>query len=325
MLASDFSGLYAIIPTPSKDGSEKLGATDTVDLAESAALVENLIRDGASGIIALGTTGECATLSPADYRKFVGCILETAKKRVPMLMGSTSLSGHDIADRVAFLRENKADGTLLGLPMWQPATTDMALGFYQQVSELFPTMAVMVYANARAFRYKFPPEFWEALSKKAPTVTSAKFSRPQNLPDLIARSNNRIHFMPNESTVHNFHEIAPATTTSCWATAAAMGPAPAIKIIEAVQAGNKIAIKALSDEIAWANDPIKPIFSNPEIFGSYNIQVEKERINAAGYCRCGPVRPPYNYIPAEYAQAAAECGKRWSSLQIKYAAKEAAE
>jgi hypothetical protein len=37
-----------------------------------------------------------------------------------------------------FIRERKADGTLLGLPMWQPVSTDMAVEFYRQMSEAFP-------------------------------------------------------------------------------------------------------------------------------------------------------------------------------------------
>lgn len=322
MLSFDFSGLYGIIPTPAKPNANRLDATDTVDLDESTTLIENLIRDGVSGIIAVGTTGECATLSSSDYRAFVGCILETSRQRVPLIIGATALGGHEIVERINFLRDNKAAGTLLGLPMWQPVSSEMAVNFYAGISEIFPDVAVMVYANARAFRYKFPLEFWEQLASVAPTVTSAKFSRPQNLADLIERTKSRIHFMPNESTASNFYEISPKTTTSCWATAAAMGPAPALRLIEAIRRGDKPSIDAISAEIAWANEPVKSIFGNPEIFASYNIQTEKARINAAGYCNCGPIRPPYDHLPEEYATAAAECGRRWACLHQKYAAQQ---
>lgn len=325
MQSTDFVGLYGIIPTPAKQNASRIDALDTVDLDESASLVEKLIVDGVSGIIALGTTGECATLSLSDYRKFVDCIVQTARGRVPLFIGSTALGGHDVAERMAFLRDRKASGTLLGLPMWQPMTTEMAVDFYAQIAAMFPDVAVMIYANARAFRYKFPTEFWRRVAEVAPTVTSAKFSRPQNLPELIEVTNGRIHFMPNESTVQSFYKVSPATTTSCWATAAAMGPAPALRLVEAVRAGNSEEVASIARDIAWANEPIKPIFEDPEIFASYNIQAEKARINAAGYCRCGPVRPPYNHFPPEYAVAAAECGKRWSEIQQRYKLQQAAE
>lgn len=48
--------------------------------------------------------------------------------------------------------------------------------------------------------------------------------------------------------------------------------------------------------------------------------LEKLRINAAGYCKAGPIRPRYEVIPAEYAEASRECGRRWAQLAERYAA-----
>ena len=56
--AKDIKGALAIMPTPAKDGADRLDATDTVDLDETARLAESLVRDGATGIMALGTMGE---------------------------------------------------------------------------------------------------------------------------------------------------------------------------------------------------------------------------------------------------------------------------
>ncbi len=318
--ARDYVGLYAIIPTPAKAGADRLDARNTVDLDETARLVNNLIADGASGLIALGTTGECATLSQEDYEAFADCLLQTVNKRIPTFVGTSALGGHQVAARLRFIRERGADGTLLGLPQWQPVTTEMAVDFYKQVSEAFPEITVMVYANARAFRYSFPLEFWEAVSRAAPTVTSAKFSRPKNLGELLDKTNRRIHFQPNEMTVEEFYRKAPDTTTSCWATAAGMGPSPAIALMDAILAKDEEAITRINAELAWANEPLHAIIGNPEIFASTNIQVEKTRINEAGYCRAGPIRSPYNHFAPEYDAASRECGRRWATLREKYSA-----
>ena len=61
--ADDIKGVYAIVPTPAKEGADHWSATDTVDLDESARMIDRLIADGVDAIIALGTTGECATLT----------------------------------------------------------------------------------------------------------------------------------------------------------------------------------------------------------------------------------------------------------------------
>jgi trans-o-hydroxybenzylidenepyruvate hydratase-aldolase len=316
MLSStDLRGLYAIIPTPARPGAESLAATGTVDLDESARLISALIEDGASGLIVLGTTGECATLAPADYDAFVDCVCCTVAGRVPAFVGATALGGHEAYRRLCFARDQGADGSLLGMPMWQPMTTDMALKYYAEVSELLPDFAIMVYANARAFRYNFPLEFWSALIKVAPTVISAKYSRSDGLAELIAATEQRINFMPIDMSVAEFHGLSPETTTACWATAAAMGPEPAVAVIDAAMQHDEDRLKKVDADIAWTNEPIMDLLGQPEIFASYNIQIEKIRIETAGYCTPGPVRPPYNLIPAPYAESARECGRRWAELR----------
>lgn len=312
--ASDLRGLYAIIPTPARAGAEQLGATNTIDLDETERLINALIRDGSSGLIVLGTTGECATVSNADYEVFVDCVMRTVNKRVPTFVGATALGGHEVFRRLKFAQERGADGSLLGLPMWQPLTTEMAVKYYAAVSKEFPKLALMVYANARAFRFSFPLEFWTEVVKQAPTVMSAKYSRSQGLKELIAGTRRKVNFMPIDMGVGEFHAISPETTTACWATAAAMGPQPAVAIMDAILKNDPPRIEKLAADIAWANEPVAWLIDKPEVFASYNIQLEKVRIEAAGYCKPGPIRPPYDVFPEEYAAGARECGRRWAEL-----------
>lgn len=318
LTAEDIRGLYAIIPTPARPGADRLDATDTVDLAESERVVNALIDDGISGLIVLGTTGECATLSHADYAAFVTCVLETVARRVPTFVGTSALGGHEVANRLRFVRDRGADGTLLGLPMWQPVVDAEAVEFYRQVAQCFPDVAVMVYANSRAFRYAFPLEFWRQVARAAPTVCAAKHSRPAGLTELITATEGRINFVPHEMSVHKFYELSPGTTTACWATSAAMGPAPARAIIDAILSRNDGAVGVLARAIGWASEPIHAVVADPEVFASYNIQLEKIRINTAGYCQAGPVRSPYDYMPSAFREAAEECGRRWARLCSAY-------
>jgi trans-o-hydroxybenzylidenepyruvate hydratase-aldolase len=324
MLSSkDIRGLYAILPTPAKPGANRIDALDTVDLDETERMLNALISDGATGIIALGTTGECATLSRPDYDAFASCVIEVVGRRVPTFIGTSALGGHEVASRMKFVRDCGADGTLLGLPMWQPLSDTAAIDFYRELSLCFNDLAIMVYANARAFRYAFPQQFWEAVAQQAPTVIAAKLSRPKDLGALVACTGGRINIMPNEMTVHDFFRISPDTTTACWATAASMAPSPLVRLMDAVLAKDSATINAMAVEIAWANEPVAPIFGSPEVFALYNIQLEKTRINEAGYCNSGPIRPPYDEFPEAYAEASRECGRRWATLQRKYAGADA--
>lgn len=319
MQPSDMRGVYAIIPTPAKDGADRWDAVDTVNLVETERVVNCLIKDGVSGLLILGTTGECATLTNAEYEVFVDCVLSTVKKRIPTFVGTTALGTHEVIRRTRFAADRGADGILLGLPMWQPLTIDMAVEYYRQVSEAFPAIALMVYGNGRAFRFSFPPEFWSRVVDVAPTLMSAKYSRPQALLAALAASKGRVHFLPHDGGLGKFAELSPATTTACWSTAASMGPEPVLAQMRAQLANDVETLKKIAADLSWVREPIRELTSDPELFATYNIQLEKLRIEAAGYCKAGPIRPPYNIMPEAYLAMVREHAQRWTQLRGKYA------
>jgi dihydrodipicolinate synthase/N-acetylneuraminate lyase len=316
---SDLRGVYAIIPTPAKDGADRWEAVDTVDLAETERVVNRLIGDGVHGLIVLGTTGECATLTGQEYEAFVDCVLATVKRRIPAFIGTTALGTHEVVRRTRFAAERGTDGILLGLPMWQPLTVDMAVEYYRSISEAFPRLALMVYGNGRAFRFSFPPEFWSRVVDAAPTLMAAKYSRPKALLESLAAAKGRVHFLPNDGGVSKFAELSPATTTACWSTAASMGPGPVLAQMRALLANDTEAMRRIAADLAWTREPIAELTSDPDLFATYNIQMEKIRIETAGYCKAGPIRPPYNVMPESYAECARENARRWRQLCEKYA------
>ncbi len=314
----DLRGLYAIIPTPAKEGADRWDAVNTVDLAETERVVNALIRDGSNGLIVLGTTGECATLTGDEYEAFVDCVLATVRKRIPTFVGTTALGTHEVVRRTRFAGERGADGVLLGLPMWQPLTVDMAVEYYRSISEAFPKLSIMVYGNGRAFRFSFPPEFWTRVVDVAPTLTSAKYSRPQALLAALEASKGRVHFLPHDGGLGKFAELSPETTTACWSTAASMGPEPVLAQIEAQLSNNTEGLKKISADLAWVREPIKEIVADADLFATYNIQLEKIRIEVAGYCKAGPIRPPYNVMPQPLVDKVHEHARRWQDLRKKY-------
>jgi trans-o-hydroxybenzylidenepyruvate hydratase-aldolase len=316
LTANDIKGVLAIMPTPAKDGAERLDATNTVDLDESARLAESLVRDGATGIMALGTMGECATTAQSDYEAYVDCLLKTVRGRIPTFVGTTALSGHDTARRIKFVKERGATGTLLGIPMWQPATLDMAVKFYGDVAATFPDFPIMVYANPRAFRFPFGVDFWGAIVERAPTVMSAKFSSKAILKQSVTASKGRVNFVPPISMAYEFAQISPETGTTCWMPS--VGPQIGLALMNAVAAKNAQQAKAVADDIAWAVEPHHAITGSAKVFASYNIQMEKILMGASGYCKPGPIRPPYNVMPEDFARVSRESGERFKRLREKY-------
>lgn len=311
-------GMLAIIPTPANDDAARWDAQSTVDLDELERLVTALLADGADGLVALGTTGECATLTRAEWDQTVDCILSTVNGRVPTFIGATALGMHEIVDRTRFVRERGATGTLMGLPMWQPLTSTMAVKFYERLSEGFPDLQIMAYPNSRAFRFAFDADFWREVSMRAPTLTAAKFSKVDQFLNALEASQGRIQFIPHETKVLAFARQAVEVTTACWSTCASIGPAPALAIIQAILRRDWDRAEAIQADLDWVAEPIRPITADQQVFGQFNIQVEKARMRAGQYCRPGPVRPPYDELPEDYDKAATECGRRWHDLHMSY-------
>jgi trans-o-hydroxybenzylidenepyruvate hydratase-aldolase len=56
-------------------------------------------------------------------------------------------------------------------------------------------------------------------------------------------------------------------------------------------------------------------------FSMYNIGIEKARMDAAGWIKAGPCRPPYHLVPAPYLEGARESGRRWKVLHEQLGAR----
>ena len=152
----------------------------------------------------------------------------------------------------------------------------------------------------------------------APTLIAAKYSRPQALLAALEASKGRVHFLPHDGGVSKFAELSPSTTTACWSTAASMGPEPVLAQMRAQLANDLDTLKVIATDLSWVREPIKEITADAELFAAYNIQLEKIRIEAAGYCRAGPIRPPYNMMPENLVEKVHEHARRWATLRDKY-------
>ena len=79
-LQQKFRGLGVALITPFK-------ANGQIDFPQLSALVNKVVEEGVDYLLALGTTSEYPTLSPAEKDDVLNCILETNAKRLPVMVG----------------------------------------------------------------------------------------------------------------------------------------------------------------------------------------------------------------------------------------------
>lgn len=319
LTADDIHGAWVIMPTPSTPDASDWRVQHTVDLDETARIVEALIAAGVDGILSNGTFGECATLTWEEKRDFIATVVETVGGRVPFFCGTTALHTREVIRQTREAMDIGASGTMLGVPMWCKMEVPTAVQFYRDVAEAVPEAAIAVYANPEAFKFDFPRSFWAQVSA-IPQVVTAKYLGIGML-DLDLRLAPGIRFLPHEDDYYAAARIDPERMTAFWSSGAMCGPATAIRlrdsVNEAKRSGDWTHAKAISNAMRQADSTLFPRGDFAE-FSKYNIGLEKARMDAAGWLKAGPCRPPYHVVPEEYLAGARKSGEAWSALHARY-------
>ncbi|MCG2634312.1 MAG: dihydrodipicolinate synthase family protein [Gammaproteobacteria bacterium] len=316
MEVGDVTGAWAIMPTPSTDNASDWRVTNTVDLNESARVVDALIEGGVDGILSLGTLGEGATLSWEEKTAFMGAIIESARGRVPIFVGTTSLNTRETIRQTRIACDMGADGTMLGLPMWCAPSVDVAVQFYRDVAEACPDMALCIYANTEAFKFEFPRPFWAQVAGIRQVVTAKYIGIGPLLLDL-ALSQRQIKFLPLDMDYYGAARMDPEFCDAFWTSGAVCGPELAIalrdEVAKARQSHDWNEAGRLSGMLAGSLSTLFPNGSFQQ-FSMYNIGLEKARMDAAGWMKAGPVRPPYHLVPEPFLEGARQSGRAWAEI-----------
>jgi trans-o-hydroxybenzylidenepyruvate hydratase-aldolase len=316
MTAADVNGVWAVMPTPSTPNASDWRVQQTVDLDEAARVVEALIVSGVDAIMSLGTFGEGATLQWEEKAAFMATLVQAACGRVRIFGGTTALNTREAVRQMRAARDLGVDGTMLGVPMWCKADVPTAVQFYRDVTEAVPELAICVYANPEAFKFEYPRPFWAQVSH-IPQVITAKYLGVAQLGTDLRLTGGRIRFLPIAEDYCFAARGFPELCTAFWTGSAVCGPTPVIQLRDAVkqakQTGDWKRAVRLSDEINAAAVGLFPKGEFSE-FSKYNIGLEKARMDAAGWMRAGPCRPPYHVVPNDYLEGARSSGRLWAQL-----------
>lgn len=311
----DIKGAWAILPTPATAGASSWKERATVDLDETERAVNALIDSGIDGILSMGTLGECATLTWEEKREFMGALVDTVRGRVPLFVGTTALNTRDTIDQTRFAYDLGADGTMLGIPMWCAPSVPVAVQFYRDVAEAVPGMNIAIYANPEAFKFDFPRPFWAQVADIRQVVT-AKYLGIGALTVDLALTRGKIKLLPID-----FDYYAAARTDdfidAFWSSGAVCGPSVVTTlrdlVAEARATGNWDAAKVFSARLGQTVTSLFPDGSF-KTFSMYNIGLEKVRMEAAGWMKTGPIRPPYHIVPDGYLDGARRSGRMWAEI-----------
>ena len=123
-----FSGSMVALVTPMRaDGS--------IDSDSLHNLVEFHIDNGSDAIVAVGTTGESATLSVAEHCHVVGQVVKQVNGRVPVIAGTGANSTSEAIDLSQYAKDLGVDAVLLVTPYYNRPTQEGLYLHYKAIAE----------------------------------------------------------------------------------------------------------------------------------------------------------------------------------------------
>jgi len=135
-----FKGSLTALVTPFRNGA--------VDEAAFQKFVDWQIKEGIDGVVPVGTTGECPTVSHEEHQRVVELAIEVAKGRVPVIAGTGSNSTQEAIDLTRHAEKAGADAALVVLPYYNRPTPE---GQYQHFKAIHDA------TNLPIIIYNVPP------------------------------------------------------------------------------------------------------------------------------------------------------------------------
>ena len=106
-----------------------------VDWEALKRLVEWHIEQGTSSIVAVGTTGESATLSVTEHSAVIRFVVEVAAPRIPIIAGTGANSTREAIELTRGAKEAGADACLLVTPYYNKPTQEGLYQHYKAIAE----------------------------------------------------------------------------------------------------------------------------------------------------------------------------------------------
>ena len=160
-----FQGSMVALVTPMQSN----GSVDDDALAQ---LIEFHVKNGTDAIIAVGTTGESATLDEHEHCTLVKRIVELAAGRIPVIAGTGANSTTEAITLTTCAKDAGADACLLVTPYYNKPTQEGLYLHYKAVAEAVDIPQILYNVPGRT-AVDMLPETVERLAK-IPNIVGIK-------------------------------------------------------------------------------------------------------------------------------------------------------
>ncbi len=160
-----FKGSILAIVTPFKNGK--------IDEKKLGELIEFQIKNGTSGIVPCGTTGESATLSFDEHDRVIEITIEQVGKRIPVIAGTGSNSTEEAIMLTKHASQAGADASLQVSPYYNRPTQK---GLYEHFKAIANSVEIpiILYNIASRTGVNIEPETIAKLARDCKNIAGVK-------------------------------------------------------------------------------------------------------------------------------------------------------
>lgn len=112
-----------------------MNADGTIDWGALDKLVDWHIEQGTNGIVAVGTTGESATLTVKEHTQVIRAVVDKALGRIPVIAGTGANSTQEAIELTEAAKEVGADACLLVSPYYNKPTQEGLFLHHKTIAE----------------------------------------------------------------------------------------------------------------------------------------------------------------------------------------------
>ncbi len=160
-----FKGSIVAIVTPFQAGK--------IDEKKFRELIEFQIKNGSSGIVPCGTTGESATLNFEEHERVIEIAIDAAKKRVPVIAGTGSNSTEEAVMLTRHAAEAGADASLQVSPYYNRPTQRGLYAHFKKIADAVH-IPIILYNIASRTGVNIEPETIARLAGDCKNIVAVK-------------------------------------------------------------------------------------------------------------------------------------------------------
>ena len=118
-------------------------ADNSLDWNNLHQLLDWHLQEGTDAIVAMGTTGESATLSIAEHIQVIKCVVDHVNGQIPVIAGTGANSTEEAIELTQNAKNLGADACLLVTPYYNKPTQEGLYQHFQHIAEAVPIPQIL--------------------------------------------------------------------------------------------------------------------------------------------------------------------------------------